>query len=66
MVAERFVCFRMHSIMPMSPRKKATDLQSVVSSSSSGGGGWDRHCRSSELKDYMNELSHEVLCHIFR
>ncbi|XP_022539345.2 F-box only protein 38 [Astyanax mexicanus] len=44
----------------MGPRRKSTKTRSV--------GGGIRSCSSlqEELKDYMNELSHEVLCHIFR
>uniref|UniRef100_A0A667X4P3 F-box protein 38 n=1 Tax=Myripristis murdjan TaxID=586833 RepID=A0A667X4P3_9TELE len=45
----------------MGPRRKATKLQPV--------GGCSRGelaLRHNEPKDYINELSHEVLCHIFR
>lgn len=49
------------AIQMMGPRKKATKLQSVV-----GSGGGELSWRVSEPKDYINELSHEVLCHIFR
>ncbi|KAA8579279.1 hypothetical protein FQN60_009104 [Etheostoma spectabile] len=45
----------------MGPRRKATKLQPVV-----GSGGVELVLRPSEPKDYINELSHEVLCHIFR
>ncbi|KAK5865287.1 hypothetical protein PBY51_016462 [Eleginops maclovinus] len=45
----------------MGPRKKASKLQPVVGSS-----GGEVLLRPSEPKDYINELSHEVLCHIFR
>ncbi|XP_008400987.1 F-box only protein 38 isoform X2 [Poecilia reticulata] len=45
----------------MGPRKKTTKLQS------SGGSNVDEQALTSfERKDYINELSHEVLCHIFR
>ncbi|KAL6118047.1 fbxo38 [Pungitius sinensis] len=45
----------------MGPRKKASKLQPVV-----GSCGGDLLLRPTEPKDYINELSHEVLCHIFR
>ncbi|KAG8003767.1 F-box only protein 38 [Nibea albiflora] len=45
----------------MGPRRKASKLQPVGSS-----GGGELILRPSEPKDYINELSHEVLCHIFR
>uniref|UniRef100_G3Q7L8 F-box domain-containing protein n=1 Tax=Gasterosteus aculeatus aculeatus TaxID=481459 RepID=G3Q7L8_GASAC len=45
----------------MGPRKKASKLQPVV-----GSCGGEVLLRPSEPKDYINELSHEVLCHIFR
>uniref|UniRef100_A0A8C2X0Q3 F-box protein 38 n=1 Tax=Cyclopterus lumpus TaxID=8103 RepID=A0A8C2X0Q3_CYCLU len=45
----------------MGPRKKASKLQPVV-----GTCGGELVLRPSEPKDYINELSHEVLCHIFR
>ncbi|XP_029968178.1 F-box only protein 38 [Salarias fasciatus] len=45
----------------MAPRKKASRLQAGGSS-----GGGEPVLRASEPKDYINELSHEVLCHIFR
>ena len=45
----------------MGPRKKASKPQPVVGSS-----GGEVLLRPSEPKDYINELSHEVLCHIFR
>ncbi|KAE8285769.1 F-box only protein 38 Modulator of KLF7 activity-like protein [Larimichthys crocea] len=45
----------------MGPRRKASKLQPVGSSS-----GGELILRPSEPKDYINELSHEVLCHIFR
>ncbi|XP_068450856.1 F-box only protein 38 isoform X1 [Clinocottus analis] len=45
----------------MGPRKKASKLQPVV-----GSCGGELVLRPSEPKDYINELSHEVLCHIFR
>ncbi|KAM8910860.1 F-box only protein 38 [Spinachia spinachia] len=45
----------------MGPRKKASKLQPVV-----GSCGGELLLRPSEPKDYINELSHEVLCHIFR
>ncbi|KAF7647631.1 hypothetical protein LDENG_00168810, partial [Lucifuga dentata] len=45
----------------MGPRRKATKLQAVELSS-----GGELILRHSEPKDYINELSHEVLCHIFR
>uniref|UniRef100_A0A8C9YT62 F-box protein 38 n=1 Tax=Sander lucioperca TaxID=283035 RepID=A0A8C9YT62_SANLU len=46
----------------MGPRRKATKLQPAVV----GSGGVELVLRPSEPKDYINELSHEVLCHIFR
>ncbi|KAI3352180.1 hypothetical protein L3Q82_020993 [Scortum barcoo] len=45
----------------MGPRKKASKFQPV-----GGSGGGDIVLRPNEPKDYINELSHEVLCHIFR
>uniref|UniRef100_A0A672ZJQ4 F-box protein 38 n=1 Tax=Sphaeramia orbicularis TaxID=375764 RepID=A0A672ZJQ4_9TELE len=45
----------------MSPRRKASKLQPVKGSS-----GSEVVLRPGEPKDYINELSHEVLCHIFR
>ncbi|KAM9740856.1 F-box only protein 38 [Menidia menidia] len=45
----------------MGPRRKASKLQLLV-----GSGGGDPLLRPTEPKDYINELSHEVLCHIFR
>ncbi|XP_030595889.1 F-box only protein 38 [Archocentrus centrarchus] len=45
----------------MGPRKKSNKLQPFVVSS-----GGELVQRASEPKDYINELSHEVLCHIFR
>uniref|UniRef100_A0A3Q0QQ08 F-box protein 38 n=1 Tax=Amphilophus citrinellus TaxID=61819 RepID=A0A3Q0QQ08_AMPCI len=45
----------------MGPRKKSNKLQPFVVSS-----GGELVQRPSEPKDYINELSHEVLCHIFR
>lgn len=45
----------------MGPRRKASKFQPV-----GGSGGGDIVLRPSEPKDYINELSHEVLCHIFR
>ncbi|KAM9356867.1 F-box only protein 38 [Symphorus nematophorus] len=45
----------------MGPRRKASKLQPV-----GGSGGEEVVLRPSEPKDYINELSHEVLCHIFR
>ncbi|XP_041847165.1 F-box only protein 38 isoform X2 [Melanotaenia boesemani] len=45
----------------MGPRRKASKLQLVV-----GSGGGEVLQRPLEPKDYINELSHEVLCHIFR
>ncbi|MBN3305871.1 FBX38 protein, partial [Amia calva] len=43
----------------MGPRRKSTKTQSA-------GGGAADPLRQEEPKDYINELSHEVLCHIFR
>uniref|UniRef100_A0A3P9A2R6 F-box domain-containing protein n=1 Tax=Esox lucius TaxID=8010 RepID=A0A3P9A2R6_ESOLU len=43
----------------MGPRRKSTKTQLA------GGGASDPY-RLEEPKDYINELSHEVLCHIFR
>ncbi|KAJ8281745.1 hypothetical protein COCON_G00042640 [Conger conger] len=43
----------------MGPRRKSTKTQST-------GGGSADPLRQEEPKDYINELSHEVLCHIFR
>ncbi|KAM7388847.1 hypothetical protein PAMP_022858 [Pampus punctatissimus] len=45
----------------MGPRRKATKLQPLA-----GSGEGEVVLRPSESKDYINELSHEVLCHIFR
>ncbi|XP_069033812.1 F-box only protein 38 isoform X6 [Embiotoca jacksoni] len=45
----------------MGPRRKASKLQPAAS-----GAGGDPVLKPSEPKDYINELSHEVLCHIFR
>ncbi|XP_074503860.1 F-box only protein 38 isoform X1 [Sebastes fasciatus] len=45
----------------MGPRRKASKLQPIV-----GSAGGELVLRPSEPKDYINELSHEVLCHIFR
>lgn len=45
----------------MGPRRKASKLQPVGGSS-----GGELVLSPSEPKDYINELSHEVLCHIFR
>lgn len=45
----------------MAPRRKASRLLSSVDS---GAGG--SVSKPAEPKDYINELSHEVLCHIFR
>ncbi|KAM3612951.1 uncharacterized protein V6R79_017828 [Siganus canaliculatus] len=45
----------------MGPWRKASKLQSQGSSS-----GGELVLRANEPKDYINELSHEVLCHIFR
>lgn len=44
----------------MGPRRKASKLQSVKDSCDA------ELLRPKEDKDYVNELSHEVLCHIFR
>ncbi|XP_023184379.1 F-box only protein 38 [Xiphophorus maculatus] len=45
----------------MGPRKKTSKLQSSVGSIVE-----EQALTSFERKDYINELSHEVLCHIFR
>lgn len=45
----------------MGPRKKSNKFHALVGSS-----GDDLVQRLGEPKDYINELSHEVLCHIFR
>ncbi|XP_030252668.1 F-box only protein 38 isoform X2 [Sparus aurata] len=45
----------------MGPRRKPSELQPV-----GGSGEGQLVLRPSESKDYINELSHEVLCHIFR
>uniref|UniRef100_A0A3Q3PZV8 F-box domain-containing protein n=1 Tax=Monopterus albus TaxID=43700 RepID=A0A3Q3PZV8_MONAL len=45
----------------MGPRRKASKLQLI-----GGIDGGELVLRPSEPKDYINELSHEVLCHIFR
>ncbi|KAM8848717.1 F-box only protein 38 isoform 1-T2 [Synchiropus picturatus] len=45
----------------MGPRKKVQKLLPRVGSSEG-----DVLVRASESRDYINELSHEVLCHIFR
>ncbi|TRY60147.1 hypothetical protein DNTS_006453 [Danionella cerebrum] len=43
----------------MTPRRKVTRTQSL-------GGGTSNSPWHEDPKDYINELSHEVLCHIFR
>ena len=43
----------------MGPRRKATKTQNLDE-------GLHDPLIQAEPKDYMNELSHEVLCHIFR
>ena len=43
----------------MAPRRKTSRTQLA-------GGGQADPPRLEEPKDYINELSHEVLCHIFR
>lgn len=48
-------------LQAMGPRRKASKLQPA-----GGSGGGELIPRPSEPKDYINELSHEVLCHIFR
>ncbi|XP_068596381.1 F-box only protein 38 [Brachionichthys hirsutus] len=45
----------------MGPRRKASKPHPA-----GGSGGGEPILRCNELKDYINELSHEVLCHIFR
>uniref|UniRef100_A0A665UTH7 F-box domain-containing protein n=1 Tax=Echeneis naucrates TaxID=173247 RepID=A0A665UTH7_ECHNA len=45
----------------MGPRRKASKIQPV-----GGSRGAELLVSPSEPKDYINELSHEVLCHIFR
>uniref|UniRef100_A0AAQ5ZJV0 F-box domain-containing protein n=1 Tax=Amphiprion ocellaris TaxID=80972 RepID=A0AAQ5ZJV0_AMPOC len=45
----------------MGPRRKASKLQPLV-----GSGEGEPVMRPNEPKDYINEMSHEVLCHIFR
>ncbi|KAM4621691.1 F-box only protein 38 isoform 2-T3 [Polymixia lowei] len=45
----------------MGPRRKATKIQPIGLS-----GGRELILKHDEPKDYINELSHEVLCHIFR
>ncbi|KAM3866685.1 F-box only protein 38 [Diretmus argenteus] len=45
----------------MGPKRKASKVQPA-----GGGGGEELLQRHDEPKDYINELSHEVLCHIFR
>lgn len=51
---------RAQGLKAMGPRRKAFKLQSVKNCDE-GDVLW-----SKEAKDYINELSHEVLCHIFR
>lgn len=56
------MCKNLSSDIPMmGPRRKASKLQPVEDSS-----GGNHMSKPSEPKDYINELSHEVLCHIFR
>lgn len=55
------MCVYSLSSVVMGPRRKASKLQPV-----GGSGGGELVLRPSEPKDYINELSHEVLCHIFR
>ncbi|XP_030224386.1 F-box only protein 38 isoform X1 [Gadus morhua] len=45
----------------MGPRRKSTKTQPVGSSNAR-----ELFLRQDEPKDYINELSHEVLCHVFR
>ncbi|CAL8264312.1 unnamed protein product [Lota lota] len=45
----------------MGPRRKSTKTQPVGSSNAP-----ELFLRQDEPKDYINELSHEVLCHVFR
>ncbi|KAM4586564.1 F-box only protein 38 isoform 1-T1 [Fundulus diaphanus] len=45
----------------MGPRRKTSKLQSLMGSIME-----ERTLTTFEHKDYINELSHEVLCHIFR
>ncbi|XP_060935562.1 F-box only protein 38 [Limanda limanda] len=52
---------RRRKVVPMGPRRKASKLQPV-----GGSGGRELVQCPCETKDYINELSHEVLCHIFR
>lgn len=56
------VCITLSSdTTEMGPRRKPSELQPV-----GGSGEGQLVLRPSESKDYINELSHEVLCHIFR
>ncbi|KAG7278056.1 hypothetical protein CRUP_003718, partial [Coryphaenoides rupestris] len=50
-----------HGLKAMGPRRKSTKTQPIGSSS-----GRELLLIHDEPKDYINELSHEVLCHIFR
>ncbi|KAK5613474.1 hypothetical protein CRENBAI_021260 [Crenichthys baileyi] len=45
----------------MGPRRKTSKLQPLVGSIVE-----EQPLTAFERKDYINELSHEVLCHIFR
>lgn len=49
------------NIEEMGPRRKTSKLQPLGANC-----GWEVPLRPNEPKDYINELSHEVLCHIFR
>lgn len=56
------VCKSLSSdVEAMGPRKKASKLQPVGHSVEG-----ELLLKASEPKDYINELSHEVLCHVFR
>ncbi|XP_029368348.1 F-box only protein 38 isoform X2 [Echeneis naucrates] len=57
---EVLVC-KSRDVEAMGPRRKASKIQPV-----GGSRGAELLVSPSEPKDYINELSHEVLCHIFR
>lgn len=55
------VCGSKPRAVPMGPRRKSSKVQLLGSNT-----GGTVSSSPSESKDYINELSHEVLCHVFR